>query len=254
MLQLNRKLAPKVRNFWGALLLAVLVHLLLLILFRASPMQSEMAQDGLPKVGRIELDDPANKAFAQWLKNHDPALLLAPGKNNNFGSVMQQTFQRNAVEDLPSLPHLSAPRRQEAARSAVARFKSAANTLLPEETSYLQSRRSAGKTAVTPVVYIDHRELAEAEKLVAVPAKLIAAMPAAGRSKLQNTLIAVAPPRLKGMEARLNLTQSSGNDALDKAALQSAAAYLADQTGCNLYQIEFNWQNLPVSDDKEQKK
>ncbi len=251
MLKLNSKLAPKVRNFWGALLLAMIVHLLLLVLFRASPMQSEMAQDGLPRVGRIELDDPANQAFAQWLKNHDPALLLAPGQSNNFGSVMQQTFRRNAVEDLPSLPHLIAPRRQEAAKPSAAKFKTTANTLLPDETSYLQS--SSSKTAAA-AVYIDHREFAAAEKLLAAPSKLISALPAAGRSKLQNTIIAVAPPRLEGTGARLTLTRSSGNDALDKAALKSAAAYLADQTKCDIYQIEFNWQNLPISDAKEQEK
>lgn len=246
------KSAPAARtgNFWRALLLAILVHLLLLVLFRTSPVQSELAQGDLPRVGRIELNDPANRSLAEWLQHHDPALLLAPGRNNSFSKIMEQKMPRNTVEDLPSLPHLSAPRRAEV-KSEEIKFTPLRVELLPGQTFHLQSNLQNSKPLAGTVISVNHQPLAGESRYLSGAAGLLKKLPAPEKSKLASTVISVAPPRIAGMEHRMNITQSSGNAQLDKIALHNTANYLAQSAGGNVYKITFSWHNMLSDNSKE---
>ena len=242
--------AARTGKFWHALLLAMLMHLLLLVLFRTSPVQSELTQGDLPRVGRIELNDPANRALAEWLQHHDPALLLAPGKNNSFSKIMEHKMPRNTVEDLPSLPHLSTPRRTEVKNEKI-KFAPVKVNLLPEQTFHLQSHLQNSKSPAGVVISVNRQPLAGGSRYLSEAFVLLKTLPAAEKSNLVSTVISVAPPRIAGMEHRMNIAQSSGNSRLDKIALQNAANYLARAAVGNVYKITFNWHNMPADNSKE---
>ena len=219
MLQNNlfwRKFSPEKRCFFIALITALAVHGLLLVLFRATPQSGNSINSNSATAGRIDLSDPANSRLAQWIKNHDPALMTAPDRQSGYSAALSKFPARAELEDLPLPLHLSVPRQLESAP-------------LPENItgrSHLLSSQLSLQLAVSkksvPDLQICYNGRPN-EKLQ----KIFDNMPGrqqlakVGISQLQTLSVKIVPPRLPGLENRLQLQQSSGSYELDRLVLQT---------------------------------
>lgn len=209
------KFSPEKRCLFMALLTALAVHGLLLVLFRATPQSGSAINSNSATAGRIDLNDPANYRLAQWIKNHDPALMTAPDRQTGYSAALSNLPARSELEDLPLPLHLSVPRQLESAP-------------LPENItsrSHLLSRQLPHPQTVSkkssPVLMIYYNG-SPAEKLQKT---LDAMLDKQQLTQLEITQpqelsVKIAPPHLPGLENRLQLQQSSGNAELDRLALQ----------------------------------
>ena len=218
MLQNNlfwRKFSPEKRYLFMALLTALAVHGLLLVLFRATPQSGSAINSNSATAGRIDLSDPANSRLAQWIKNHDPALMTAPNRQSGYSAALSKFPARSELEDLPLPLHLSVPRQLESAP-------------LPENitgrTHLLNSQLAMPPTVskkTTPVLTVccNGRPV---KKLQEIFDNMLKKQQLAKLdfSQLQQLTVKIAPPHLPGLENRLQLQQSSGSAELDRLVLQ----------------------------------
>ena len=114
-----QKLPPERCRFFGALFIAVMVHLLLVLLVRHTPAESLQDTGELPKVGRIVLSDKSNAELALWVKNHDPAVMTTPDTVLGYSTVLNTATQRNEPEDLPNLVQPVMPQSKASVRALV---------------------------------------------------------------------------------------------------------------------------------------
>ena len=74
-----QKLSQKKSTQWvGPVILAILVHFLLLVIFRPMPPVVAKEYNELSSITVLELASLTDSQLPQWLENHDPARLLRP--------------------------------------------------------------------------------------------------------------------------------------------------------------------------------
>ncbi len=240
-----QKIPSQSRRLWGALLLAVLVHILLLSLFRAAPAGDALSYGELSKVNRIELDFPGNRQFARWLENHDPALMTSVDKSSGYSRILAKMHKRQVLEDLPSPLLLSAPRTPQLPEIKGCGTLQSSN-LQPDETFRLTAAGS-NVEAAPPVVQNRKVPAAFPEMAMRMLERAYSSIPAAGRL-LPATVIAVKSPRLTDMAQRLMIVQSCGNEVLDNAALRAVTFYAGNEPESSAdSEIFVNWSNINIA-------
>lgn len=214
-----------------AVLAAVLVHSLLLVLFRHAPLHENNAGKDLPSVKRIDLHDPANRQFARWLHSHDPARMIMPDYQTGFSHLAIQPVRHKTLEDLPRPPYLSIPRTPDVA--PIPGKLHTVSTTLPDTTPAWRSSKSAART----IIQLNDRTLPGAEEylqLFPLPEN---------PGKLRPAVIKIGSTRLHEDLPRLEVLQSSGNEAADDLALKITRKYLSNNVSTPLSgEISFIWQ------------
>ena len=241
-----QKISPQSRRLWSALLLAVLVHILLLSLFRAAPADDAFSYGELSKVNRIELDSPGNRQFARWLENHDPALMTGVDKSSGYSRILAKMHKRQLLEDLPSPLLLSAPRTPQLPEIRGCGTLQSSN-LQPDETFRLTAVGRSGAAAAPAVIQDRKVPAALPERAISMLKKAYNSVPAEGRL-LPATVIAVKAPRLTGMAQRFMVVQSCGNETLDNAALRVVKFYAGNAPENSTdSEIFVNWSNVNIA-------
>ena len=251
-----QKIPPSVRCVWGAVLVALLVHLLLLLLFSHTPAQSAYDAGELPKVGRIVLSDKSNAGFAQWMKNHDPAVMTMPDTVRGYSSVLNSTAVRPEPEDLPNLMQPVIPQPKSSIRQIAPLKVANTNLLLPY--SIARSNGDAAENrAVLPAVALNGEYSPQIDKILALE---LSEIPSAKLNNLQNlpdTVLEIVPGRLAAATPRVLLAKSCGNSELDRKAMETLYKYMLKSSPEAGYcgRALFIWQNvrLPETVDKESK-
>lgn len=93
-----------------AVLTAILIHAVLVVLFRYSPATAAPTVGDLPAVEVLDVRQPGNKQLVLWLRNHNPALLTQSDPEFSYSRILQISAPQSAVEDLPRPPQLTQPR------------------------------------------------------------------------------------------------------------------------------------------------
>ena len=226
----TKKRIRRCPDWAAALLTALLVHLVLLVLFRYSPAQSSSEQENLARVSPVALDNPANLELARWTELHDPALMTAVDRRKGFSSAAEKITVHKLLEDLPQLRHLSEPRSPE---PAVLPERLSVSNLAPRDTAYLQNVQNAEPVVIT----INEQILDNVKPLQRMLSEKLPAV------KLPvSVVIGISSPVRPGLLPRLRVVSSSGSEQLDRRALVGAGRLLAvcdqtDMTG----ELVFHW-------------
>ena len=94
----------------SAVIVALLVHLMLLLLFRQAPVTSDAQLDNKAFITQLELNSTGNQELAKWVQLHDPALMVSSDRRSGFSSVLASVSKPPQLDDLPLPPSLSVPR------------------------------------------------------------------------------------------------------------------------------------------------
>lgn len=228
----TKKRIRRCPDWVAALLTALLVHLVLLVLFRYSPAPGSSEQENLARVSPVALDNPANVELARWTELHDPALMTAVDRSKGFSSAAENVKVHKLLEDLPQPRHLSEPRSPE---PAVLPERLSGSNLAPRDTVYLQNAQAA---ATEPVILTHNdRVLVNVKPLQRMLSENLPAV------KLPvSVVIDISSPVRSGLLPRLRLVRSSGSEQLDRRALDGASRLLAvcDQTDLT-GELVFHW-------------
>ena len=211
----TKKRMRRCPDWVAALLTALLVHLVLLVLFRYTPASGSSEQENLARVSPVALDDPANRELARWAELHDPAMMTAVDLRNGFSSVVEQINVHKILEDLPQPRRLSVPR--------------------SPEVPALPGRLSVGESAPRDAVYLQSVQAAE-PVILTLNDQLLDNVKPLQRMLSENlpavklplaVVINISSPVSPGLLPRLRLVRSSGSEQLDRRALDGAGRLLA---------------------------
>lgn len=250
-----QKIPPTVRSVWGALIVALLVHLLLALLFRHTPAQSRYDSGELSKVGRIVLSDKSNAEFAEWMKNHDPAVMTISDPVLGYSSVLNSAKLRTEPEDLPNLMQPVIPQKKSGIHQ-IGQLKVANNNLLMPYSSKRNGIFAKSNGVQLPVVVNGEYS----SQLAAVLPGVLAELPPDKLSairQLPETIVEIVPGRFAGTMPRIVLQKSCGNGELDRKAVETIYKYILKNAGDAGHngKVLFIWRNvrLPETVGKEQK-
>lgn len=196
-----------------AILIAAAVHLLLLVLFRA-PGNTHGGNIGeTAGIIKIDLTRPENYSLAQWIENHDPALMTRADKTRGYSSVLSDVSVHTAPDDLPSVPVLSTPSMPAAAAVKLLDFQ---GDLIPAgPAGRLPDKKffRAEKDAIhSPLLEQITLSLMNSNSKITLAAPVTAA-------------VTLLPARL-GVIQEPELTVSSQNPVLDKIAVSAAKIFM----------------------------
>lgn len=232
-----QKLPPSVRQLLLATMLTLLVHFLLLILFRQAPQQEISAEDKLLTVNRLDLTQISNQQLTEWLRNCDPALMTSDDHQAGYSWIMRSGGERQLLEDLPNPEHLSLP--QPLAMAQLPENIDRGNLISPR--GLPQSLQSCSEAETPAAVWLNGRRVREIELTLQNNKLPTAANP------LQPTVFRLEIPRLQGALRRMHQRQSSGSSELDKSAARITANYLENSPEQLHGEIVFVWQNKNLS-------
>lgn len=244
-----QKIPPESRCVWGALLLAVLLHVLLVLLFGHTPVRTQEDVGALPTVGRIILSDGSNAELAVWLKNHDPSVTTAADPVFGYSSVMSQEHLRNEPEDLPNLLQPVMPQNNTGI-SEVGELTISRKKLMPPgvflHTAAIKPMPGAG----VPVT-IDGCYAYNINEMLTEVLKDVKTLPEL--QKMSDTVLETVPGRMAGTTSRVILLKSSGNNQLDKLAVKTLHKYIMKKS--NRFEpggrAVFSWRNVKGSAGRE---
>lgn len=234
------------KTLFMAIAAAVLIHALLLVMFRLSEQEKMTDEKKLLKVNPIELHDPENRNIAVWIKNHDPALMLSPGNPGGYGSVLSSRRQRKTLEDLPSPPQLSMSRGAEKQVDVRRTAHGSSAFELPGDTFDLQGNSSAGREKQNSgaVLFQNKYNGSVLQQLK----KMLTDLPAVKKQISPETVtrLSILPPRFSGMLPRIETDTLCGVKELDNLAVQAARCYLEiDPVGGSGYgEMIFFWHKI----------
>lgn len=220
---------------------AVLVHLVLLVLFRYSPAGANTDQESPVRIGSAALNEPSNRELARWIKLHDPALMTAADRKLGFSSVLDHADIHPLLEDLPLPPQLSVPRSPE-----LPKWVPSDRTpyLGVSDVDFLQSSDTMLDDHVT--IALNDQRL---ENVQLLRKKLTDTMP---KTAAAAPTVLYALPTAPGILPRLQVVLSSGDPKLDRHALSGAYRLLAKpEFAAAAGELAFIW---PGTSGKEAKK
>ena len=233
-----KKLQTKSRKnnncLWAGVVTALLVHLALLGLFRPLHLPDAQLADELPKLGSIDLARPENANLAQWLENHDPALIIAADNQSGASSIIRNFAVHPIPEDLPMQLRLSEPSPLKAPQSTPIQdsHKRVLALYWPDNTT-----AASYKTAA---VWLNGKSFPAAEKLVRENVTEVPENAATTVIYVQNT------PQVHTVGDRLKLLTGCGVPQLDEHAakiIRSCMALDENLSG----EIAFVWQKTPIA-------
>ena len=237
---------------WGALIAAILVHVLLALLFKYTPAGSQHESGELPRVNRIVLSGKNNAELAQWMKNHDPAVMTAVDTRLGYSQVINQQYLRSEPEDLPNLIQPVMPQKITGINQ-VTELKLSYNGMIsgnihilpPEKLPSKQNKWQ--KTAVLNGEY----SAGLSEMLAAVLAGSSSQLPK-DIASLPDTGLEIIPARIAETGSRVITTQSCGNAMLDGKAVETLYKYMFKSTGENGLsgKVLFRWRNIKNMEQK----
>ena len=228
---------------WGALTLALLVHVLLALLFKHTPGESRQDVSELPRVGQIVLSSRNNAELAQWMKNHDPAVMTAADTKLGYSKVINQKPLRSEPEDLPNLMQPVMPQKI-AGAGKVSTLKVSRRGVLPGSIHILAAEKSsAGKLSAAAALNGEYS--ADLSKLFAALLAESGQQLPADMKDLPDTRLEIVPGRISETGRRVIVAQSCGNVMLDKKALETLYKYMFKNTGSELSgEVVFRWRNI----------
>lgn len=238
------KVAEKRKHFpdWAAALFwAVLLHLVLLVLFRSAPAAGSSGQESSVSISPVMLNEPHNRELAHWIKLHDPALMTGTDRKLGYSSVLENSNIPQLLEDLPLPPQLSVPRSPQ-----LPEWKAAGrvNHAPAGDVDFLQSSSSVLDDYVSIALNDDRLE-----NILSLRKKLTDTMPAT--SAASPTVIYAQPTR-PGIMPRLQVVRSSGDPRLDRHAISGTYRLLAKpEFAAAVGELAFIW---PGTSGKEVKK
>ena len=200
-----------------AMLIAVLVHGLLLVLFQQAPTQESSNVKDLPTVSRIDLSDPVNRQFADWLASHDPSRMVMPDQEIGFSKFAAAPARRIPPEDLPRLPELSLPRTPQP-QPITGKLRGNVSSM-PQHIPVWHTDTTDPRYGF---IQFNNRLLIDAEKYLQ-----LFPLPEIQVEKLPPTVVKIGAARISGIEPRVELRKSCGNEQIDMIALKIARKYLA---------------------------
>ena len=216
----------------SAVIVALLVHLMLLLLFRQAPVTSDAQLDNKAFITQLELNSTGNQELAKWVQLHDPALMVSSDRRSGFSSVLASVSKPPQLDDLPLPPSLSVPR-----SPVLNDFQCSlpAGSVLPGDTVFLQDYRNGSAGLVT--VTLNDRKL---KNLYALRKMLSGNMPATG--EVRPTVLYAAEAARPGWLGEVYLLRSSGSSELDRRALSGAKRLLAMPEMANISgELAFIW-------------
>lgn len=206
-----QKLPVGKRRTLAVLALTLLIHAVLLVLFRQAPAQAISVQRELPRVQTVDLTDPENQSVAQWMNLHDPSATLLPDRRHGFSRMLNNFNAHPVLEDMPTLPPLSLPNMPE--RAKLERKRTERKNVFPAATHWQSIPESESTSGNTVRVWFNGSRHRTLEELLAAVAK--------NKSAADPTCLTVPPARLQGLVCTIELKSSCGNKDLDSAALSA---------------------------------
>lgn len=211
---------------------ALLVHLLLLVLFRHAPVTGDVAMSNDAFITQVPLNSADNKDLAKWVELNDPSLMVAADRRSGFSSVMETVNQPRQLPDLPLMPSLSAPR-MPIINEVECSLPGGA--VLPGDTVFLQDFKVGDSGLVN--LTLNDRKLNDLDDL----RKLLSAQMPSIQSPRTTVLYAAGAART-GLQSQIYMLQSSGNAELDRRAFSGANLLLAMPAMANISgELAFIW-------------
>ena len=207
------------RRTLAVFVLTLLIHALLLVLFRQAPTQAISIQRELPRVQTVDLTDPGNQAVAEWMNMHDPSMTTLPNRRHGFSRMLNKFNAHPVLEDMPTLPPLSLPNMPE--RAKLERKRAERKNIFPAAANWQNSAaESLPSVRNTVRVWLNGSRNQMLENILSE---------AAANKKADNpTQLVVPPARLQGLVSTIELKSSCGNKELDNAALSAVNKFLAN--------------------------
>ena len=245
-----QKISPQDRCVWGALIIALAVHLLLALLFRHTPAQNSHDSSESPKVGSIVLSNTENAGLAVWMKNHDPAVMTVPDKVLGYSAVLGNEKPRSEPEDLPNLVQPVIPQKSPET-TEVAKLKISIRGVLQESMIPQIYKVSKARPAVT----LNGEYAGKISEILLAVLKADAVKLPENQDKISDTALEIQPERLPGTGARVVLIRRSGSEALDAAAQKTLYKYmLTNDLPENFYgKLLFIWSNVKYITENNRK-
>lgn len=256
IMQTLQKVSPQSRCVWGALFIVVMVHLLLAVLFKHTPQNSQENVSELPRVGRIVLSDKGNEALVKWLEYHDPSVMTAVDPVLGYSRVMETSYQRSEPEDLPNLLQPVMPQKV-ADIYQVGKLKISSCGLLPEKSPVLLLSKANKANPMAEAVTLNGEYSEVLSRMMTEFLAEYSIKNLQDMKKQANTELEIMPGRLADTGVRVILKKSSGSLMLDEKALEVIYRSIpANSSSTGYYgNVEFIWSNAAVAAEtlKEQK-
>lgn len=241
ILKTLHKISPEKRCIGGALLTALIIHLLMALLFGHTTGHSTENISELPKVGRIVLDEKSNAELAVWMNNHDPRVMTAVDPVRGYSRVMNSDRKRSEPEDLPNLLQPVMPQKVTGIGEA-AQLKISSKELIPHGViADLPAMES--KTVPTVVINGRYSDKFNGELYAELAKANLKPLP--DMQKLPDTELEVRREP-DGTVNRMILLKSCGIAALDKTAVKIMRKYIQKNSGkSGVYsKASFVWRNI----------
>lgn len=239
-------------SIWGALVAALLVHLLLALLFKHTPGESQHTVGELPRVSHIVLSEKENVELARWMKNHDPAVMTAVNTQFGYSRVINQQYLRNEPEDLPNLMQPVMPQKITGINQ-VSTLKISNQGILPGNIHILPPEKAfAPQNKWLKTVILNGEYSEELGRMLSVMFDNSKLQLPPEIAKLPDTQLEAVPGRTVETGSRIIVVQSCGNAALDRKALETLYKYMFKSTGGKLLsgEILFRWRNIKNMEQK----
>lgn len=236
---------------WGALIAALLVHVLLALLFKHTPGENRQDVSELPRVGHIVLSSKNNAELAQWMKNHDPAVMTAADPLLGYSQIINQKHLRSEPEDLPNLMQ-PVMQQKITGINQVSTFKIPRKGVLPGNIHMIpaEKNRYAGMEEAAAVVFNGEYSSDLGKLFSALLAEIRQQLPA-DMEKLPDTQLEIVPGRFAETGSRVVVAQSCGNAVLDRKALETLHKYMFVKSGSTVSgEAVFRWRNIKNMEQK----
>ena len=201
----------------SAIVLAILIHGLLLVFFRANTANTADIQGELPMVVNINLQRPENADLAQWIMNNDPALMTAVDHRHGFSTVVRNFYMHKKPGDLPYLPHLQVP--GDLGPAQLFALDDPRSRYIMPRLLLSEPVTAAAPRPATAFIWVDGRRMLQLEKQLDVWMEQ-KSWPASTGKPAAPTVIHLTGKRTFADERDFLLISSSQRKSLDMAALQ----------------------------------
>ena len=202
--------------------LTVLVYAMLLVLFRPAMPPPRMVRTEAGTLQPLIINASENADLALWMKQHDPAALITPGRRGGYSRLLGKEPTHQIPEDLPSPPPLSLPQMPE---MVILKPQHTPSSIMPQPEAWKAS--AAKQFPAMPIPAAAWKNNIRMPELEQMTAAICADSQMSFRQDINaQTIIRIEPARFAGELPNMVIVQSSNIKELDLLATSTVYYYL----------------------------